>query len=203
MKRLEIALILGIVLTIGTVNYLDIQQEKLRNDVLRLHVIANSDTEFDQMLKLKVRDRVLLESQDMARATNIEDLKSIVQINRKRIESAAKDELMKYGCTDSVVVSLATSYFPTTNYDTFSFPAGEYEALKISIGKAQGQNWWCVCFPPICTGSSLSDDAALYKESGVDDKNIRLIAANETGDSPYVIKFKLMEWTAQVKEALR
>lgn len=200
MKRFEIAVILGIVLSICTAFFINNQQQELKDSVLRLHVIANSNSQFDQLVKLKVRDRILKESIQLSNARDITELKNIVEENTDKLVALAQDELLQYGCRDQVTVFLGDSYFPTKEYETFSFPAGEYEALKIIIGEGKGENWWCVCFPPLCTGSAMGDSSEICAQNGMDESAIKLITAKEKKNTSYVIKFKLMEWVGQVKE---
>lgn len=200
MKRFEIAVILGIILSICTAFLLNNQQEELANSVLRLHVIANSNSQFDQLVKLKVRDRILEESEKLSQAKNVDELKEIMRENTDEITALAQDELLRYGCEEPVTVLLGESYFPTKEYGDISFPAGRYQALKVVIGEGKGENWWCVCFPPICTGSAMGEGSEICIENGLGEETVKLITSKEKKNTPYIIKFKLMEWLGQAKE---
>lgn len=125
--------------------------EDISNRVLRLHVLANSDSTQDQALKLKVRDRVLAESAGMLdNIANKNDAESAVKSRLPQLEAAAADEIKKQGYDYPVKVELTRMYFTTRQYNTVTLPAGEYDALRVTIGKAEGHNWWCVIFPPMC-----------------------------------------------------
>lgn len=119
----------------------------IRKEVLRFHVLANSDSREDQDLKLKVRDRLLRENLygDM-----VSREEAIEQTDLAKIEEIARDEILKNGCDYSVKAHIVNMYFTTRRYDNVTLPAGNYDALRVEIGEAKGQNWWCVMFPPLC-----------------------------------------------------
>lgn len=199
MKKLEIAILLGLLLSIFTAVSLNHEQESLAAGVLRLHVIANSNDPFDQMLKLRVRDRILQESALFAETADVEQFKAKMAQNTDILAKAAEEEIGSFGRSDPVSVFIGESYFPTKEYEDIAFPAGRYQALKVVIGEGKGENWWCVCFPPLCTGAAIGN-AEAYAKSTLDEKAVRLITAKEKKDTPYVIKFKLMELIGKVKE---
>lgn len=151
MKKIMGALCIGFLCTLILSSGFDATEAALAQSVIRLHVIANSDSAEDQALKLKVRDRIISE------AKGIFDETDSVSCAREQIESCiedlrktAKDEIRQNGYDYDVRVSLGMSNFPTKEYGNIILPAGSYEALKIEIGEAEGQNWWCVLFPPLC-----------------------------------------------------
>ncbi len=126
-------------------------QKKMAGEVFRFHVLANSDSEEDQALKMKVKENVIaymkeeLPESESARMTKVwakEHLEEIVTV--------AKDTLRKEGCNHSVKAEVTNCYFPDKTYGDITFPKGEYEALRIEIGAAKGQNWWCVLYPNLC-----------------------------------------------------
>lgn len=123
----------------------------LRQNVLRLHILAQSDSAEDQALKLKVRDRILKETANLfeTAANKEQALKKAAQ-QLPLLQAIAVNELQKNGCNAAVRVELAKTQFNTRHYADFSLPAGEYDAVRILIGEAKGQNWWCVLFPAIC-----------------------------------------------------
>lgn len=126
-------------------------QQGIAAEILRFHVIANSDSEADQTLKLKVRDavveymEVLLENAD-----NIEETKNCVQAHLTDIERAAAEVIAEEGYTYPAHAELTECYFPRKSYGDCTFPAGRYQALRLCIGRAEGRNWWCVLFPNLC-----------------------------------------------------
>lgn len=136
----------------------------LSEDVIRLHVVADSDSEDDQMLKLKVRDAVTAYlQQNMGDITDSSEALCYLQENLDSIELVAQQVVEEEGFADNVAVTLQQETFPIRKYDTFSLPSGVYESLRITIGDGAGQNWWCVVFPALCAGATteeFSDTAA-------------------------------------------
>jgi len=170
-------------------------QKNISNKLIRLHVIANSNSNLDQSIKLKVRDEIIKNiSPLLQNCSNVKESRTILENNINKIEKIANTTLAKY-CNDTATVCISNSNFPTKTYDNFSFPAGTYEALKITIGEGKGENWWCVMFPPLCfTNSSIefSDEAVETLKQNLDDEEYELIS--ESNKSKVKIKFKLLEW---------
>ncbi len=171
------------------------ESEDIPSRVLRLHVLANSNTVSDQSLKLKVRDRILKDSSGWF--TNIHTRAQAEETAQKHLpdlEQQAVDELRKNGCRDSVRVSLENTWFPTRKYNQATFPAGIYRALRVVIGKGAGHNWWCVLFPALCLPSAEPkqklDDVLTEPETQL------------TG-CPYKIKFKSVELYEEVENWLK
>ena len=159
--------------------------QKIRGDVLRLHVIANSDSEEDQSLKLKVRDRILSETGDLfLTSTSYEGAVELTNEILPQIISFAEDEIRANGFDYTVQAKLDYTDFDTRHYDGYTLPAGEYFALNVTIGEGQGRNWWCVMFPSICLSPSLDLDDKLSEDE------IDVIK----GYDNYKVKFKLVEW---------
>ncbi len=153
MKNLQTAMCLGLILAIffGSFSGFAKKLENLQHDVLRLHILANSDSEYDQNLKLKVRDRLLEESENLFQGCKtLEDMKKRASEQTDTIRMIAKSVLEENGCQADVAVQLAQMKFDTRQYDELTMPAGYYDALRILIGKAEGHNWWCVMYPPLC-----------------------------------------------------
>lgn len=131
--------------------YFEKTETALADGVIRFHVLANSDSKADQELKLKVRDRVICELEPLFdKNGDIPAAREVIINNIEKIKNVATDEIKKQGFDYSVNVSLGNSKFPTKEYGDIVLPAGNYEALKIEIGRAEGKNWWCVLFPPLC-----------------------------------------------------
>ena len=128
--------------------------ENVRNDyegIIRFHVIANSDSKEDQALKLHVRNMVVMKLQNaLAFSTDVEETREYIQANLGLIEDWAESSIRGWGSDYDVSACLGISPIPARQYDDLYFPAGNYEALTITIGEGKGQNWWCVVFPPLC-----------------------------------------------------
>ena len=187
LKRIGICFLLVCLVWVGT---LIADRQRLREELIRLHVVANSDSEADQSLKLRVRDAVGESlQQGMADVTDTEQAKAYLQENLPKIESLANQVLEDAGCTDTVQVSLMLEEFGTRVYDTFTLPAGIYESLRIVIGDGAGKNWWCVVFPSLCipaTSEGFEDTAA---GAGFPDA---LTGALE-GEDGYEVRFFLLD----------
>ncbi len=152
MKMIEKSICLALILTILlSFTGLTAACEDISTRVLRLHVLANSDSAQDQALKLKVRDRILLESAGLFdRVADKQQAEDKVRTELPKLKAAAEDEIRKQGYDYPVQVELTNMYFTTRKYDSITLPAGDYDALRVTIGKAEGHNWWCVIFPPMC-----------------------------------------------------
>lgn len=189
-RVLELALGLGLAAALIWGNVSLHRQQALADRVVRLHILANSDSEEDQALKLQVRDRVLdraaeilTESADRAAAEHA------LRAALPELESLAADEIARRGYDYPVTAELADTAFPTREYDGFALPAGRYLALRLVIGAGEGHNWWCVVFPPLCTAVS-SDLAQTAMAAGLTEDDVQLITESESG---YVLKFKSIE----------
>jgi stage II sporulation protein R len=131
--------------------YSETIQTGISQKVVRFHVRANSDTAEDQRLKLAVRDRILSEmGEELEACKNVEETKKLLQHSLERIEMVAQQEIVAQGYDNSVKAYLTTELFPKKQYGDLTFPSGMYTALRVDIGEAKGQNWWCVMFPPMC-----------------------------------------------------
>ncbi len=132
-------------------NVESVDEESYKNKLIRFHVLANSDSPEDQELKLKVRDKVIDSmSEKFKESKSIEETRLIVSENMESMKQVALDEIKENGKDYDVEIKLEPYNFPTKSYGDFTLPAGEYEAVRVLIGKAKGQNWWCVMFPPLC-----------------------------------------------------
>jgi stage II sporulation protein R len=146
-------------------------QEKLAGSVIRFHVRANSDTESDQILKMQVKAAVVeMVEPLLENSANVDESREILAENMETIKMCAVETLAKNGCQDEVSVYFERSYFPAKTYGDVTFPPGEYEAFRIDIGEARGQNWWCVLYPPLCFVDSAF--GVLPEESKQELKNI-------------------------------
>lgn len=187
----------------------------LKDGIIRLHVKANSDTEEDQALKLKVRDRILKETAPLLeKSESIEETRAIVKENLDNIKSIAEDVIKEEGKDYKVEVNFGMTSFPTRKYGEMVLPAGEYEALLVTIGEGKGQNWWCVMFPPLCFVEMTHGIAANTQESldiVTDDKDEDLdaVPVNANADEnlnilpdnrpPLILKSKILELLEKTK----
>lgn len=192
-KLIEPALALGLAFSLIIGARADVMQQDISSRVLRLHVIANSNSEVDQTEKLRVRDLILEKADTLLKnANSVEDVKSLVSDNLNLFTSCAKD-----ATSMPIKAELTTMYFPTREYDTFTLPAGEYEALRIIIGEGTGRNWWCVMFPPLCLSATEAIHEA--KKAGLTDAEINFIS---DGKNTYEYKFKVLEILSKIKDTL-
>ena len=167
----------------------DRTQQQLSDKVLRLHVLANSDSEADQALKRKVRDSVLeTASAILEGCPDRETAEQRLSAALPEIEDAARARIAAEGGKQTVTAELRPTVFPTREYEDFTLPAGEYLALRVVLGEGEGHNWWCVVFPPLCaeTTSSLSQTAMA---AGLTEEEVALI----TESDGYQLKFKAVE----------
>lgn len=195
--RIELALLIG--LFFSAVASAAAAQQTLADGLIRLHITAPSDSEGDQALKLAVRDRILADFFADAVPADAAEAYAYLESALQAIEASAKDELALHSRSDvSASVSLERELFPERAYPAFALPAGEYTALRVTLGSGEGKNWWCVMFPPLC--SSLASEADITAISGLDGETVRLI----TSDAADVkFKFKLLEWLSALRVHLR
>ena len=187
--RLEWALLIALLVSFAWGTWADRTQQQLSDKVLRLHVLANSDSEADQALKRKVRDSVLeTASAILADCPDRETAEQRLSAALPEIEDAARARIAAEGGKQTVTAELRPTVFPTREYEDFTLPAGEYLALRVVLGEGEGHNWWCVVFPPLCaeTTSSLSQTAMA---AGLTEEEVALI----TESDGYQLKFKAVE----------
>ncbi len=167
MKRWELSLIIGMILAVIFTSFgaFGAECRQVSRQVLRLHVLANSDSPRDQELKLKVRDAVLEGTSDLFQTTaNKETLMAQARDHLKEIESIAADTLRENGSSEQVKAELVHMYFETRNYGDITLPAGYYDAVRLTIGDGKGQNWWCVMFPPMCIPAATASPLPLEEQ---------------------------------------
>lgn len=155
--RLLAACICAALLTSGMLKNVEAREEacvlqkELAQEVFRFHVIADSDTEEDQRLKMKVKEGILdYMKEELPRSNSVEETKEWTNKHLKEIEQRAEAILRENGGTDAVHATVERCHFPEKTYGDVTFPKGDYEALRIKIGRAEGQNWWCVLYPNLC-----------------------------------------------------
>lgn len=196
---LGIVLVALLVTGIAFASYSENVNSGLSQNLLRLHVIANSDSPEDQQLKRDVRD-VILEymKKEIKDIETVEDAKSQVNNNLDRIKILAENEIKRQNKSYSVKVMLGNFPFPTKMYGDITLPAGAYEALRVVIGEGVGQNWWCVMFPPLCfvdaTHGTIPDSVKEDLKNVLTKEEYSIVAsADEEDEIPIEIKFKVVE----------
>jgi stage II sporulation protein R len=196
------ALVLGALLTMGIyfVSYSDDVNKGLADNLIRLHVIANSDSPEDQALKSDVRDAIIDYMKDKLKdSRDIEETKYIIKENMDAVAKISEDEIARGGKDYPVKIMLGAYPFPTKSYGDVTLPAGYYEALKVVIGKGEGANWWCVLFPPLCfvdaTHGTVPDSVKEDLKNALTDEEYDIIvSASNDDDIPVKIKFKVVEF---------
>ena len=191
-KKLNFIFILTILVFIYiallSFNYSKAISSNLSDSVFRLHIIANSDSSADQELKLKVRDKIIEYMNTLT--SNSSDKKDVISIVNNHLDSfkeIALNTIKENGYNYDVNIEIGNFHFPTKSYGDISFPAGNYDALKIEIGDAIGQNWWCVLFPPLCFSNGTADPE---------------IDTEQNADTGVTLRFKIVEVFQEAKHSL-
>lgn len=193
---LEISLLIAFIFTIVLSSAVSTDKtcDEIKDKILRLHVIANSDTEEDQSLKLKVRDELLRAGSELFEGTaTAENAAEISKSEIGYLTDIAQGVINENGFDYEAKIEVGKSRFPTREYENITLPAGEYTAVRVILGEGEGHNWWCVMFPPMCLPAAenetdlddvLSDEAIDFVESG----------------RRFKVKFKIIEWYEKIKE---
>ena len=169
----------------------------IADNTFRLHILANSDSDADQALKLKVRDKVLSYTAELFRdAPDKETSMQAVGQHLREIAEVACDEVRANGYDYPVKAEITRMYFSTRHYDGYTLPAGMYDALRLSIGKAEGHNWWCVMYPSLCLSSATEREERAKKVYSEEEYH-------EVTDDSVAYKFKLVEWFEELQNLLR
>lgn len=195
-KRILLVLFLFFIyFIICAFSYANAVSYDIQNSVFRLHVIANSDSEEDQNLKYIVRDKVLEYINNLSyNASSKEDVIDLASSNIDTIQEIAQKTVYENGYNYQVKLNIGNFAFPTKTYGDISFPAGFYDALKIEIGEADGQNWWCVMFPPLCfvdvTSGIVPDESKEIIRENLSEEEYELLSENSNDMN---FKFKIVE----------
>ena len=190
----------AMLIRVDALNEKDIQHG-IAEKILRFHVLANSDSNEDQALKLIVKDTLVTYLTPLVKdAADITQVRTIVTGQLTQLKELAQSTIRQQGCSYPVTVSLEETYFPLKIYGKFTFPPGYYQALRVKIGKAEGQNWWCVMFPPLC----FVDETYNIVDENSGDKLLQLLSNEEYDELlqkkvPVKIRFKLLD---KIKELL-
>ena len=198
-KRFFIVLFLfAIFVFISAASYADAVSEDLTDSVFRLHVIANSDSKEDQDLKYKVRDSILEYMNTISKnCTSKSEVINMANEHKEDLQNVAEEVIRKNGYHYTVNIKIGNFAFPTKTYGDISFPAGNYDALRIEIGEASGQNWWCVMFPPLCfvdvTSGIVPDESKqIIKNNLNSEEEYSIISDSKSPDIRF--KFSLIEF---------
>ena len=191
MKIWEISLLLALCFSLCLGTWAQAKQSSLSSSLVRLHIIAVSDDEYEQSLKLRVRDGVLSYiSPKLRDVKSAQQAQEIIKNELDGIKAAAESSAEGR----SVEVTLSQEYYPTRNYEKFSLPAGKYQSLRVILGEGEGHNWWCVVFPPLCISAAEQEQAV---ESMSED--MRGIVTEEDG---YEYKFRILELWGELMELI-
>lgn len=193
---LILIILLGIYIFISAFFYVSAVSEDLENSIFRLHVIANSDSSEDQNLKYIVRDNLIEYMNDIS--SNAKNKQEAIEIAREHTDDfkkIAKQTIIDNGYNYDVTVEIGNFSFPTKTYGDISIPAGYYDALRVKIGEAKGQNWWCVMFPPLCfvnvSSGIVPDESKQVLEDELSEEEYRIISDSESTE--FKFKFKIIE----------
>ena len=193
-------LLLSLYIFICAQSYVIAVSSNLSSAVFRLHVIANSDSDKDQNLKLKVRDSLLNYMNNLcSNCSTKEEAISLAQEHQDDFQKIAEQTILENGYNYSVKININNFYFPTKNYGDISLPAGYYDALRVEIGEAKGQNWWCVMFPSLCfidvSSGVVDENAKDNLEQNLDEESYHIISDNDSTKIKF--KFKIIEFFAE------
>ena len=194
MKKL-LYLTLTVFLVVALLGILPVNgEEDIYSSVLRLHVLANSDSESDQALKLKVRDAVIDEARVLLDGcTDFDEARKILGDEKsiERLTAAAQRVIADEEYSYPVTVTLSREKYPRKNYDSLCFPAGTYTSLRVMIGEAEGANWWCVLFPRLCLGAATESNEDAFISAGFTPDQYKIVT--DTDEPEYEVRFKLLE----------
>lgn len=196
-KRIKISICVGLLIALlfSVCSFAKTSRE-IRSDVLRLHIIANSDAAVDQNLKLRLRDYILTVGSDIFDGSvNVENAVEKIEPRLAELEDSAKEFVKANGFNYDVKIMLSNEYFTTRTYDEITLPAGKYLALRVIIGSGEGHNWWCVMFPPMCVPAADKRDELGNVFSS---NELELVEKNPK----YEIRFKIVEIYETIKSKL-
>lgn len=172
-------------------------QKDIAHEILRFHVVANSDSIKDQEIKLVIKDELTTALKPtLENAKNIDEARVIIKENLSNLEQIANDTLVKNGYHYTAIASLEKGYFPLKVYGDLSLPPGEYEAIRIELGTAKGQNWWCIMFPPLCfvdsTYSVVPDSSKQQLKNVLTEEEYDMVFKKK--EIKVKVKFKIVDW---------
>lgn len=195
MKKWTLALLLGFLFTVALTGWNTFAEDysTLQSSVVRLHILANSDSDSDQALKRKVRDAVLEETKDwFSGGQSLYETEQVLESRLDEIQEIARKTLRENGCGLPVGCALERISFDARQYDGFTMPAGTYDALRITIGKAEGRNWWCVLYPQLCLSAAVPQEEL---EAYFTPEEVEMLEQPQR----YEIRWKTAEWMEKLK----
>lgn len=182
----------AVMITLVSAAYLPVKESEVYENTVRLHVIANSNSEYDQQLKYAVRDAILEELGELFDPSDPENAAYIAVSSLSKLEETAQRVIKSYGADYSARAVFGYEDYPERVYETRVYPAGKYRSLRVILGGGNGKNWWCVLFPPLCSGSAVTvRGGSSGEESGQGNGNRP--SQPEQQDTKTVIRFKLLE----------
>lgn len=192
--KFELSIIIALIISIFVgIDTCSADCEDIRENIFRLHVIANSDSQEDQQLKLAVRDRIISIGGDIfAQVHNKREAETIVRPMLSEIQRAAEDVIKEQGYDYPVKVTISNEYFNTRIYEKVTLPAGKYDALRVIIGSGEGKNWWCVMFPPMCLPAAEETQAL---NQVLSEEDLQFVSEYQD----YEVRFKVIEWYENIK----
>lgn len=197
-KLLELAAFLSLFICIVSCLAFEKDCEGIRSEVMRLHVIANSDSTADQELKLKVRDTILKKSKEIfSESSDLLSAQKSVEAGLETLKSEAKKAVKNEGFNYDVNVVMGPSYFPTRQYDDITLPAGCYNSVKVIIGEGEGKNWWCVLFPPMCLPAASKNEVKL--KDVLNEDELKLVKSAPK----YEVRFWIVEKLQEIKRSYK
>ena len=202
MKKLKIGrifvilILLSLFILISAISYVDAVSNNIADSVFRLHVIANSNSKEDQELKLKVRDELLSYMNIISKdSTSKQEAMQIANEHKEEFTQIVEKVIKENGYNYTVNVQIGKADFPTKYYGDITLPAGTYDALKVQVGEAKGQNWWCVMFPPLCfvdvSTGIVPDNSKQELKQSLDNEEYDLISKTDNNEISF--KFKIVE----------
>ena len=196
LKIWELSLLFALCVTLCTGLFAKAEQQQLASELIRLHVIANSDSESDQNAKLNVRDSALKVLTPLLEGvSSVDEAEKVINNALPLLCSEAGKSLLLDGKLYSARAELCLEQYPTRKYDGFALPSGDYISLKIILGKGEGHNWWCVVFPPLCMTAVENEDAF----SALTEESAKLITYD---GSEYKLKFRIIELYQQLRQSI-
>ncbi len=192
--KFELSIIIALIVSIFVgIDTCSANCEDIRENIFRLHVIANSDSQEDQQLKLAVRDRIISIGGDIfAQVHNKQEAETIVRPMLSEFQRAAEDVIKEQGYDYPVKVTISNEYFNTRIYEKVTLPAGKYDALRVIIGSGKGKNWWCVMFPPMCLPAAEETEAL---NQVLSEEDLQFVSDYQD----YEVRFKIIEWYENIK----
>lgn len=188
--------------------YGTVTQDQIADSVVRLHIVANSNSEADQEVKLKIRDAILDHvAKEYPGGATKEEAARFLKDNLSEIEGIASSVLRENGLNDMVCANYGVYPFPTKEYGNLMLPAGDYEAVRVELGEAKGENWWCIMFPPLCVADAsslkLDEEVMSQLKEGMSYENYRLLTEmSGENNTKITVKFRIVELVENSKMRL-